>query len=102
MGKRVMRRISEHPFNRRFQVANRSVGEDAPALIIAEAGVSHFGDMKLALELVDMAAEAGADVFKTQFFDVEHLYAERASEWRDRLRPRNLTLDQAKALRDAC
>ena len=34
--------------------------------------------------------------------DVEQLYAERASEWRDRLRPRNLSLDQAKALRQAC
>ena len=78
------------------------VGANAPVLIIAEAGVSHFGDMKLAFDLVDLAAEAGADVFKTQFYDVECLYAERAREWRDRLRPRNLTLDQAKQLSDRC
>jgi N,N'-diacetyllegionaminate synthase len=91
-----------HPFRRRFQIGDRRVGEGAPALIIAEAGVSHFGDIKLAFDLVDLAAEAGADVFKTQFFDVENLYAARAQEWRDRLRPRNLTLDQAKQVADRC
>jgi N-acetylneuraminate synthase/N,N'-diacetyllegionaminate synthase len=89
-------------FNRSFNIGTRAVGGDAPLLIIAEAGVSHFGDMTLALELVAMAAEAGADVFKTQFFDVERLFAKRASEWRDRLRPRNMTLDQAKELQAAC
>jgi N,N'-diacetyllegionaminate synthase len=89
-------------FNRSFKIGARPVGGEAPVLIIAEAGVSHFGDMKLALELVDMAAEAGADVFKTQFFDVERLYAARASDWRERLRPRSMTLDQARELRRAC
>jgi N-acetylneuraminate synthase/N,N'-diacetyllegionaminate synthase len=89
-------------FNRSFCIETREVGGHAPTLIIAEAGVAHFGDMALALELVAMAAEAGADVFKTQFFDVEQLFAERASEWRDRLRPRNMTLDQARELQAAC
>ncbi len=89
-------------FNAQFQVAGRRVGGDAPVLIIAEAGVAHFGDMKLAFDLVDLAAEAGADIFKTQFFDVERLYAARAQEWRDRLRPRNLSLDQAHELAERC
>jgi len=89
-------------FRTHFRVGAREVGDGAPVLIIAEAGVSHFGDMKLAFDLVDLAAESGADVFKTQFFDVEHLYAERAQEWRDRLRPRNLGLDQARELADRC
>ncbi|MDR2098357.1 MAG: N-acetylneuraminate synthase family protein [Spirochaetaceae bacterium] len=35
-------------------------------LIIAEAGTSHSGDMVKAREMVDAAAEAGADCFKTQ------------------------------------
>ena len=52
-----------------FSIAEREVGEGAPCLVIAEAGVGHFGDMVLARELVDLAAESGADVFKTQFFD---------------------------------
>jgi sialic acid synthase SpsE len=89
-------------FNRSFRIGDRAVGGESPALIIAEAGVAHFGDMTLALELVAMAAEAKADVFKTQFFDVEQLYAARASDWRERLRPRNMTLDEAQRVKEAC
>jgi N-acetylneuraminate synthase/N,N'-diacetyllegionaminate synthase len=89
-------------FNSEFRIGNKVVGPGCPVLIIAEAGVSHFGDMKLALELVAMAVEAGADVFKTQFYDVEQLYAASASDWRSRLRSRSLSLDQAKELQTAC
>jgi N-acetylneuraminate synthase/N,N'-diacetyllegionaminate synthase len=85
-----------------FNIGNHKVGPGAPVFFIAEAGVSHFGDMALARDLVDLAAEAGADAFKTQFFDVEALIAARAAAWRDRLRPRNLTLDQAAELKERC
>ncbi len=85
-----------------FEIAGRPVGAGHPPLFIAEAGVSHFGDMGLARELVDMSVAAGADVFKTQFFDVEQLYAKRAQAWRDRLRPRNLTFDQAAEIAERC
>lgn len=85
-----------------FRIGAREVGPGAPCLIIAEAGVSHFGDMGLARDLVDLAADAGADVFKTQVFDVERLIARRANDWRERLRPRNLTLDQCEELRERC
>lgn len=42
-------------------------------IIIAEAGVNHNGDLGLALELVDAAAAAGADVFKIQTFRADAL-----------------------------
>lgn len=90
------------PFKKSFMIGNRLVGENAPVLFIAEAGVAHFGDMDLARKLVLLAAEAGADVFKTQFFDVEAMISSHASEWRDRLRPRNLTFEQACELKAMC
>jgi len=90
------------PFATFIRIGEREVGPGRPVLIIAEAGVAHFGDMGLARELVDLAAEGGADVFKTQFFDVEELFAASAKEWRDRLRPRNLTLDDAHELKERC
>jgi N-acetylneuraminate synthase len=37
-------------------------------LVIAEAGVNHNGDPAMALELVDAAAECGADIVKFQTF----------------------------------
>lgn len=50
-------------------------------LVIAEAGVNHNGDIKLAKELVDMAVECGADAIKFQTFKAEEstgVFAEKA------------------------
>lgn len=46
-----------------------------PVVIIAEAGVNHNGDIHLAKELVDVAANAGADYVKFQTFKSESLVA---------------------------
>jgi len=42
-------------------------------LLIAEAGVNHNGSLELAHQLVEVAAEAGADVVKFQTFKAEQL-----------------------------
>jgi N,N'-diacetyllegionaminate synthase len=47
-------------------------------LIIAEAGVNHNGDINLARKLVDLAAEAGADIVKFQTFKAENLVTSTA------------------------
>ena len=49
-------------------------------LIIAEAGVNHNGDMQLASQLIDAAAEAGADVVKFQTFQADQLATNRAAK----------------------
>ena len=42
-------------------------------MVIAEAGVNHNGEIKRALELIDVAAEAGADYVKFQTFKAEKI-----------------------------
>jgi N-acetylneuraminate synthase/N,N'-diacetyllegionaminate synthase len=42
-------------------------------IIIAEAGVNHNGDLNKALELIDVAADAGADYVKFQTFKAEKI-----------------------------
>ena len=37
-------------------------------VIIAEAGVNHNGEIEKAIELIDVAADAGADFVKFQSF----------------------------------
>lgn len=47
-------------------------------LIIAEAGVNHNGDLELARQLVDVAAQAGADLVKFQTFNADRLVTRTA------------------------
>ena len=49
-------------------------------LIIAEAGVNHNGDEKLAFKLVDAAYQAGADIVKFQTFKAKNLVTENAKQ----------------------
>jgi N-acetylneuraminate synthase len=47
--------------------------KESDVLVIAEAGVNHNGDVRLAKDLVKVAAEAGADVVKFQTFRADRL-----------------------------
>jgi N,N'-diacetyllegionaminate synthase len=49
-------------------------------LIIAEAGVNHNGDIKMAKTLIDIAADSGADLVKFQTFKADRLVTERAEK----------------------
>ena len=49
-------------------------------LIIAEAGVNHNGDLSLAKQLIDVAADAGADLVKFQTFDADRLVTRAAAK----------------------
>ena len=50
------------------------------ALVIAEAGVNHNGDMDLAIQLIEAAADAGADVVKFQTFKADQLATTKAAK----------------------
>ena len=49
-------------------------------LIIAEAGVNHNGDLELAKQLIDAAADADADVVKFQTFQANQLVTNQAEQ----------------------
>lgn len=49
-------------------------------LIIAEAGVNHNGSIATAKELINVAADAGADIVKFQTFKAENLVSKSASK----------------------
>jgi N,N'-diacetyllegionaminate synthase len=51
-----------------------------PILIIAEAGVNHNGDLALAKQLIDAAADAGADLVKFQTFSTDRLVTRQAKK----------------------
>ncbi len=45
------------------------VGERRPPAVMAEVGINHDGKLERALELVDLAADSGADLIKFQYID---------------------------------
>jgi len=49
-------------------------------LIIAEAGVNHNGDMALAKQLIDVAADAGTDLVKFQTFNADRQVTQAAAK----------------------
>ena len=65
-----------------FEIAGRKVGDEAPCFVIAEAGVNHNGDHARARELVDVAADAGADAVKFQTFRSDRVVAPTAAKAR--------------------
>lgn len=56
-----------------LQIGNRGIGVSDEPLVIAEIGVNHDGSVMRALELVEVAAECGADAIKLQVFRAEKL-----------------------------
>lgn len=58
------------------------IGLGYPTFVIAEAGVNHNGDIKLAKRMVELAARAGAHAVKFQSFRSEGLVLEDAPQAR--------------------
>jgi sialic acid synthase SpsE len=70
--------VTERPrFEPAFEIAGRPVGGGAPCYVIAEAGANHNRDLGVARELIDVAAEAGADAVKFQTYTGKDLYSSR-------------------------
>ena len=55
-----------------LRIGRRTVGAGQPCFVIAEAGINHNGDLRVAAELVEAAAAAGADAIKFQTHFPEH------------------------------
>jgi N,N'-diacetyllegionaminate synthase len=73
--------------------------EPGRCTVVAEAGVNHNGDFELALELVEAAATAGADVVKFQLFRAEEVASELAPKAGYQLRTTGATESQIEMLR---
>ena len=56
----------------------KEISENSPCFIIAEAGVNHNGDIKIAKKLVDMAVECKADAVKFQSFFTDEVIIKKA------------------------
>jgi len=60
---------------RKVKIGDRLVGEGEPVFIVAEAGSNHDRKLRQAKQLIDVAAEAGADAVKFQTFSADKIVA---------------------------
>ncbi len=54
-----------------ISIANRKIGTDYPPYIIAELSANHNGDLKRALQTIDMVKAQGADAVKIQTYTAD-------------------------------
>ena len=67
--------------------------------IIAEAGVNHNGDIKLAKALIDQAKKAGADAVKFQTFKADNLTSRKAPKSKYQLKSTSMKESQQEMLK---
>jgi len=56
-------------------IGNRKVGPSEPVFVIAEIGINHNGDIEIAKQLIQEAAQAGCDAVKFQKRTVDVVYS---------------------------
>lgn len=57
-----------------IRIGNKIIGDKHPVYIIAEIGLNHQGDIKIAQRLIDIAIEAKCDAVKFQKRSLKHSY----------------------------
>lgn len=82
-----------------IEIGGRPIGGGAPCFIIAEAGVNHNGDLSLAHQLVDVAADSGADAIKFQTFDPDLVAGTEAPKAEYQMERTDRAEDQREMLR---
>lgn len=113
-GRRIMQEKSMQ-FNKSVYIENKCIKPSEHVFIIAEAGVNHNGDMKLAKQMIDVAAESGVDAVKFQTFKTDQLILKsiekapyqkittnhKESQY-EMLKSLEVTKEQTKELMDYC
>jgi sialic acid synthase SpsE len=68
-------------FRATIEIGGRPVGGGAPCYVIAEAGANHNRDLGIARELIDVAADAGADAVKFQTYTGKGIYSSKTPQF---------------------
>ena len=90
-------------FINNIKLKNKKISlKSSKVYIIAEAGVSHFGSLKLAKRLVNLAVDAGADAVKFQAYITEDLVSKKFTKWFKRYKIKEVNFNFLKQIKNYC
>ena len=72
---KIDKTIPKLHFNKTVNISGFEIGANCKTFVIAEIGLNHNGDLKLAKELIDLAIDNGADAVKLQNYKSKHRVA---------------------------
>ena len=85
-----------------IKLNKKIIGHHYPCFIIAEAGVNHNGDLKIAKKLIIEAKKAGANCVKFQTFEAEKVAkhnAPKASYQKKNNKQKSIPVTNAEIIR---
>jgi len=80
-------------------IENKKIGNSYPTYFVAEAGLNHNGNLKIAKQLIDEAFNCGADAIKFQTYKTSE-FLTRDSEYFDFFKNVELSYEEFKELND--
>ena len=60
-----------------FKIKNKPIGINYPTYFIADIAANHDGNIKKAIELINLAKESGADAVKFQHFTADTIVSKK-------------------------
>ena len=82
-----------------LQIDGKKIGPSYPPYVIAEGGLNHNGDMKIAKKMIEEAAESGADAIKFQTYKTEE-FLRKSSQYFDVFKKVELSFEDFGELKD--
>ena len=82
-----------------IEIDGRKIGENQPTYFIAEGGLNHNGEIKLAKKLMEEAFNCGADAIKFQTYKTEE-FITRSNQYFEVFKSAELSYDNFSELRD--
>jgi len=76
------------------KIGNKKIGRNQPVFVIAEAGVNHNNNLKMAYRMVDVAKKGGADAIKFQTFVTDKMQMKNSTKpnYQKRIKGKNQVL----------
>lgn len=81
---------------KKIKIGNRLIGEGEPCFIIAEAGINHNGDIRIAKKMIDAVKNSGADCIKFQTFKAKEFINDSNLTYEYKSQGKTITESQVK------